>query len=449
MIMNGIKLIVNVYLCSTLIIGTVLKLDGQNLVPNPGFEVVTSCPVVSGQIDLAAPWQSENLTPDLYHRCAQNTAIQPPRLEVFCTYLEPHQGDGFAGMVVYGPVREYLKAPLLESLKKGQQYFIRFWVAIDDNCIQGIPNVNSSGIGLGFGNEASLYGAVVENNSGILRDTSGWVEITGCYTAEGNESHVYIGNFRSNGSTMIEYDQEGSVYEDYMYVDDIEVIPFDPLPDTIWQCQDQIMLNGSFQDFPVRWQDGGYSSTFQVDSPGLIQVTAETEHCLLTDESHVLNGIPDAVPSTGAICPGNSITLEAPVAESYLWQDGNINRIRSVTNAGFYTVSFQTGCGTFDLTFEIEEHTCDCSIFIPNVFSPNGDGLNDDLKVSMNCKVSYTIVSFSVFDRWGQEIFRTQTPETTPWNGASAPGVYVYRLEYLVGNQSPPHVKFGDITIVK
>ena len=447
--MAGVRQLLHILLWTVTFFSPFNRLGSQNLVANPGFESVTTCPIVAGQIDLAAPWQPENLTPDLYHRCSQNAIIRPPRLEIFCTYLEPHQGDGFAGMVVYGPVQEYLKAPLIESLKAGQQYFIRFWVAIDDNCIQGIPNVFSSGIGLAFGNSTTNYGAAVENESGILKDTSGWVEISGCYTAKGNESYVYLGNFRSNGSTMIEYDQEGTVYEDYMYVDDIEVIPFDPLPDTIWKCEDPVVLNGAFQELPVRWQDGSYSPSYQIDSAGFIQVTAETAHCLLTDESRVLDGIPDASASTGALCPGNSITLEAPVAESYLWQDGYTGRVNTVTLPGHYAVSFQTGCGTFDLTFEIEDHNCDCSIFIPNVFSPNGDGVNDDLKVSMNCKVSYTIVSFSVFDRWGQEIFRTQTPETTPWNGASAPGVYVYRLEYLVGNQSPSHVKFGDITIVR
>ena len=54
-------------------------------------------------------------------------------------------------------------------------------------------------------------------------------------------------------------------------------------------------------------------------------------------------------------------------------------------------------------------------MFIPNSFSPNGDGLNDELRVLGTCITSY---EYSVFDRWGKRIFYMDSDsEIQYWNG--------------------------------
>ena len=66
-------------------------------------------------------------------------------------------------------------------------------------------------------------------------------------------------------------------------------------------------------------------------------------------------------------------------------------------------------------------------IFIPNAFTPNGDGLNDVLKV-----YSYLIkdMHFMVFNQWGEKIFESRN-QSVAWDGTyrgkvQPSGVYMY-----------------------
>jgi hypothetical protein len=74
------------------------------------------------------------------------------------------------------------------------------------------------------------------------------------------------------------------------------------------------------------------------------------------------------------------------------------------------------------------------SLFTPNAFSPNGDGINDFLdffQIGLKGGAPYaynaTVGLFQVFDRWGSLIFQTGLPQSCPpgntngsfphWNG--------------------------------
>lgn len=73
----------------------------------------------------------------------------------------------------------------------------------------------------------------------------------------------------------------------------------------------------------------------------------------------------------------------------------------------------------------------DCGeMYVPNAFSPNGDGHNDELKVNGICLESLT---FMVFNRWGEKVFET-TDQKIGWDGtykgeALNTAIFVYRLE--------------------
>ena len=58
-------------------------------------------------------------------------------------------------------------------------------------------------------------------------------------------------------------------------------------------------------------------------------------------------------------------------------------------------------------------HTCP-EIFVPNIFSPNNDGLNDELCVMGGCIVQF---HFIVTDRWGETVFQTDDPARC-WDGS-------------------------------
>ena len=68
---------------------------------------------------------------------------------------------------------------------------------------------------------------------------------------------------------------------------------------------------------------------------------------------------------------------------------------------------------------------CDFSVFIPNSFTPNGDGVNDTFKIYGD----FLSAELSIFNQWGELIYRGNG--RNGWNGQhkgvlQPPGVYVY-----------------------
>jgi len=86
-----------------------------------------------------------------------------------------------------------------------------------------------------------------------------------------------------------------------------------------------------------------------------------------------------------------------------------------------------------------------CEFFIPNAFSPNGDGENDLFRVRGEGVTNYNI---RIYDRWGNRVFDSKDINEI-WDGsANNKGVYVYYLKatLLDGSQA---VLTGNITLAK
>ncbi len=86
-----------------------------------------------------------------------------------------------------------------------------------------------------------------------------------------------------------------------------------------------------------------------------------------------------------------------------------------VTNTYFVQVRDSESCIKLDTVIVYVRHTpcAETNIYVPNAFSPNGDGKNDVLYVRAN---AITNIYFTVFDRWGQKMFET-TDITKGWDG--------------------------------
>lgn len=92
------------------------------------------------------------------------------------------------------------------------------------------------------------------------------------------------------------------------------------------------------------------------------------------------------------------------------------------------------------------------SIFTPNAFTPDGDGLNDKYYPQVLDVVPGAHL-FQVFDRWGEIIFSSTDP-TEGWDGtyggqAAPQGVYVWRLETLPMYSADKVELFGSVTLIK
>lgn len=113
----------------------------------------------------------------------------------------------------------------------------------------------------------------------------------------------------------------------------------------------------------------------------------------------------------------------------------------------------ETGCMVMDsIVLPLLSSCPEELVDIPNVFSPNGDGVNDELKAFF-ARGLEGLNRFQVLDRWGTPMFETTDP-TQGWdgtfNGVPAPeGVYIYFLEVPCPLDGQPFLKTGDVSLVR
>ncbi len=94
-------------------------------------------------------------------------------------------------------------------------------------------------------------------------------------------------------------------------------------------------------------------------------------------------------------------------------------------------------------------------IYIPNVFSPNGDGINDYWRVYSRLDNTY-VNTLTIFDRWGELLFHKENYEINTfegWDGtfrgkSMQPGVFTYVGEVTLGNGTKQRVK-GNVTLIR
>ncbi len=116
-----------------------------------------------------------------------------------------------------------------------------------------------------------------------------------------------------------------------------------------------------------------------------------------------------------------------------------------------YTVTDSNGCiGTDTVLITVLDVICDDPyVFVPNAFSPNGDGLNDILYVR---GLILEKIEFAVYDRWGEKVFETRD-QNVGWNGTfrekpCSPGVYVYYLDATcIGGER--YLRKGNVTLIR
>ena len=202
---------------------------GQNLVPNPSFEIYDTCPSTLSQIDRAVGWNSVRPSPDYYNTCAPTGGQSVHVPNNFFGYQYPASGNGYAGFAAktgYFQSREYLGTALINPLQIGLKYFVSLKVSLSTNENTGqFCGVNKLGvlfstIHYSVTDSAPICNCAQVYTNTIITDTTNWTMIKGSFIADSGYSFISIGNFFDDAltdSTQI----EGTSCVAYYYLDDI------------------------------------------------------------------------------------------------------------------------------------------------------------------------------------------------------------------------------------
>jgi len=243
------------------------------------------------------------------------------------------------------------------------------------------------------------------------------------------------------------------------------------LTDSVICSGQQITFSGIYSNLgntTIAWSFGDGSNVVNVepiahsyDGAGVytVSVTIQYRSCPTASASRqvLVYGYPSIYlgPDT-SICPGgNPITLydnrnAGNPKATWLWSTGETTPGITVTQPGTYsTVVTIDGCYALD-TVVVQK---DCYMDIPNVFTPNNDGVNDYFFPRQFLSRGVITFKMAIYNRWGQMIYETTNTDGSGWdgmfNGEPQPvGVYVYVIDGTFKDGQIEHHQ-GNITLLR
>lgn len=223
-------------------------------------------------------------------------------------------------------------------------------------------------------------------------------------------------------------------------------------------CKDvPVELNAFSEEFTeYRWNTGEDSSGILAFYPGIYYVSASSD-CKIGADTIVINSpsIPLVeLPNDIILCDGKELPVGIAMGNlQYQWNTGQDVCCINITESGTYMLTATNICGESDSDdIKVDYSGCDNCILSPTAFSPNGDGLNDQFEVHVNCLMRE--YKLSIFNRWGQLVFSTVKPDKH-WDGfingkPADVGVYFYYIEATPAILDLEKiVKKGDVTLVR
>ena len=171
---------------------------------------------------------------------------------------------------------------------------------------------------------------------------------------------------------------------------------------------------------------------------------------ILCEQEFILE---DLLPEDTTICESLGVTVDLSNIEfDILWEDQSNNKIRTFPASGRYTYKIDDCQVDFEETIEVTLESCACQYFMPNVFSPNKDGINDTFRVENHCDYINDF-QVQIFNRWGGLVFESDD-QFFEWDGSFNGstlnvGVFVYVIKYTNNLEAQSYIKQGSITIVR
>lgn len=207
--------------------------------------------------------------------------------------------------------------------------------------------------------------------------------------------------------------------------------------DTVICKGNALLLDLKNTNYRYTWSNSDIGSKTRIDNSGKYWVTASNKGCLYTDTFRVTfaSGVQPSFQNEISFCLSDEqkpLSVKVPAGTKVLWNTGSTTNAINATKEGTYWVKTENkSCGVrYDSVF-VKLKACDCEMLIPNSFTPNEDNRNDYFFPVLQCEYSY--YSFTVYDKWGNQIFTTNNPNGK-WDGRfkgnlCEEDIYVYKIE--------------------
>lgn len=365
-----------VMIATSLILVFTSHLNAQNLIRNSGFEEKRSCPqLLSDFEETVLRWYNPtNGTPNYYHACAAGSPVGVP--DNFFGSKNAVEGQAYVGIMQTNLNREYIGTQLTQSLKAGKTYLLQFYSSVifkGRTChINAIDFLFSSDSVTDYAPRSYMTQKPTFTVP-VKYSNDDWVPSKICYTARGGERFLTIGDFTPDKAHHACVSSDLS----YFYIDDIQLHE-------------------------------------EKSSHKEITVTL----CPL-EKSTILDG--------------KSILGHVLTDQKTLWDWGagpSTVSSKIINQPGKYALHvIHDDCREYRFSITVSPGICDGAIYLPNVFSPNGDGLNDVWEVGAG---EWKVNQIAIYDRWGTLMYHT--PSEGGWKGDDllgrpmANGVYVYKV---------------------
>ncbi len=219
--------------------------------------------------------------------------------------------------------------------------------------------------------------------------------------------------------------------------------------------QGNVFLCSDFACAPITIGDATFGSVIQADSDCI----GGGEEMYVAKYSVPSTTVVQSKITNKVICNASETSLAAPQGyKYYLWYDSSQAATHAIKDGGSYWVYCTNDCvapivDTFKITID-----CDCGrfLFLPNSFTPNGDGQNDVFypRASYAMKL---IRNFRIYNRWGELLFERDNIQANDvqnaWDGSykgnvPLPDVYIWVVEAVCENGSVVSKK-GSVTVIR
>lgn len=208
-------------------------------------------------------------------------------------------------------------------------------------------------------------------------------------------------------------------------------------------------------------QPGLYTAVFYAQNPNSPQCLDTVQVQVLVDGQPTAQIQAPPPPSSIGYYVASPITFTAapgPYNVRFFWRADSqaagtgpsytISYIQKGTFCVYLTVESEQGCiDSTSYCFEVSGYV----LLVPNVFTPNGDGINDVFTV-IGYGMEY--IEMTVYDRWGGLIATARGSERLTWDGTKGgqpvpEGVYTYLLRYKLVDKPDVLYRSGTVTVLR